>query len=290
MRLKERSYPHPVLGNRDDFPNSQFQATFSLEPLPAGATHWELKATYACGNQRLKKLIQTHKAKYVCHVECGATVYRRQFSSYTDDNTFRIPCVDIAHELAVTGLIVADADISNYKPQNPNSDYGTQAFAVRAGDILGQDPDGTKDFDLSKDVLSDGLGCLLHIVPGDSRSRVIDIVPTDERLHVVLPRADYDNWLKVRAASRIVDQHILSSTFVLPAILIALGDMKADPDLYGEDGQRWAKALWRILEERRLSLTKQDPLEIAQILLDFPIARACRESVVVILSDQTGGQ
>lgn len=290
MRLKERSYPHPVLGNRDDFPNSQFQATFSLEPLSAGATHWELKATYACGNLKLKKLIQAHKAKYVCHVECGATVYRRQFSSYTEDNTFRIPCADIAHELAVTGLIVADVDISHYKPQNPNTDYGTQDFAIRAGDILGQDPDGTKDFDLSKDVLSDGLGCLIRIVPGDGRAKAIAIVPTLERLHVVLPRPDYDNWLKVRASNRSVDQHILSTTFVLPALLIALTDMRDHPELYGDDGQRWAKALWRILEERRLSLAKQEPLEIAQCLLDFPIARACRESVNVVLSDQTGGQ
>jgi hypothetical protein len=290
MRLKERSYPHPVLGNRDDFVSSQFQASFSMEPLAANASHWELRAVYACGNAKLKKLIRDHKAKYVCHIECGATVYRRQFSSYSEDNTFRIPCVDVAHELAVTGLIVADADIPNYRPLNPNPDYGSLAFHVRAGDILGQDPDGTKDFDLSRDAISDGLGCLLRVVPGGKHCRFMEIMPTDERLHVVLPQSDYDNWLKVRAANRMVDQHILSTTFVLPAVVFALQEMKDHPEVCGVEGQRWAKALGRILEERRLNLDKQDPLEIAQQLLDSPIARACRESYSVIMFDQTGGQ
>ena len=49
MRLSNRSFPHPVVGNGDDVPNVEFQVTFEFT---SDKTYFYLKATARCRSAR----------------------------------------------------------------------------------------------------------------------------------------------------------------------------------------------------------------------------------------------
>jgi hypothetical protein len=76
MKLSTRSYPHPVVGNRDDVPGAAFQASVDL------STDREtvfLDVAIKCSSSTINKLIADGKANYALHVECSNTLFRRAY-------------------------------------------------------------------------------------------------------------------------------------------------------------------------------------------------------------------
>jgi len=92
MRLRKRSFPHPVLGNNDDVLGSAFQAAFE-----AGhdREHFYLSVSFECSNTTLTDLIDAAKAAFAMHVECTNTVFRARFLSNERNRRFVVSSEDL---------------------------------------------------------------------------------------------------------------------------------------------------------------------------------------------------
>lgn len=88
MRLSERSYPHPVLGNKDDVAGAAFQVTFEIVP---DKSNYYVTVTPQCSSSTLRKMIEKGTAGYVLHVECSNTLFRRAYDFSVSPHTVTIP-------------------------------------------------------------------------------------------------------------------------------------------------------------------------------------------------------
>jgi len=82
MRLSARSYPHPVLGNRDDVPGAAFQAALEMS---TDKEYVYVAVDVACSCETLNSFLAAGHAAYVLHVECSNTLFRRAYE-------FQKPC------------------------------------------------------------------------------------------------------------------------------------------------------------------------------------------------------
>ena len=76
MRLRARSFPHPVVGNLDDVPQASFQAT---REMATDKNNVYLDVSIACSSSTINDLISSNKATYVIHVECSNTLFRQAY-------------------------------------------------------------------------------------------------------------------------------------------------------------------------------------------------------------------
>jgi len=145
------------------------------------------------------------------------------------------------------------------------------SLRVMPHDIVAQDSDGTKIFDLNRGGLDSLLKVRRSDVPGDK------VVRFEERDHfwVILPQEDFDNWIATQKISKEMDQHVIAPSFVLPAVMEAIERIKKDPGLADDDGPRWARCLAHRTYGVGMDISKADTVEAAQKILDFPIGRVC---------------
>jgi len=88
MKLSQRSYPHPVVGNADDVQDAAYQATVEMT---TDKENIYLDAKTLCSSSTLNKLIKSGGATFVVHVECSNTLYRRLMSSRIMSAASRFP-------------------------------------------------------------------------------------------------------------------------------------------------------------------------------------------------------
>ncbi|MGB6986055.1 MAG: hypothetical protein WBD74_08815, partial [Candidatus Aquilonibacter sp.] len=119
--MSERSYPYPVVGNRDDVPGADFQAT--IQVAFDGETAF-INVEALTSSETLLELIRAGLAIYALHIECSNTLYRAIFRS--PDPSFRagisLDAINDTVEVLVT-ILAIDA-IPEYRVAGQHSDYG----------------------------------------------------------------------------------------------------------------------------------------------------------------------
>ncbi len=284
MKLNARSYPHPVLGNSDDFPDTDFQAAIALELTAGPPAYYRVACKFSCGNNVIEKMIANKEVAFTVHVECTATVFRQSFTTYDAEAEFKLPIEDIAEAVSLTALIVANKDVAKYAPKGAHPDYGGKTFALRKADILGQDRAGTKVFPLV-DFDGDAVSAWLKVRRAAKRNeKAMKFNESRDYMWVELPQKDFDNWLKVQKINRVVEENIASPPFVLAAVMFAIGRVRDEAYVYDEEsGFRWGRALHSQLEELAPNWRFDEPCETAQLLLNGPIGRLY-ETVLSVLN------
>ncbi len=266
MRLSNRSFPHPVVGNGDDVPGAEFQATFESE---ADKSNFYIKATIQCSSKTLLQAIKKGKACYTMHVECSNTLYRRAFDFAEEIFRVPIPTTAIHDTVEVNAFVRAKAEILDYTVDGAHSDYGDTAFSVRPGDILAVADGWTFDADHSIDPLRK-VGALMVVEqsgkPGD-HSMEADF--DADKIRILLCEQDFTAYGEMKAVPYLTNH--LTTTLVLPVLIEAIhlidDDTGEDPD------HKWAKVLRYRLDELKLG-SAATALEKAQQLLGLPIRRA----------------
>lgn len=268
MKLTERSYPFPVVGNRDDVPGADFQAT--VEPS-ADPQLIYIDVLVSTSSTSLKRLIEEGKASYAVHVECSNTSFR--ITHLFEDEQCRLPIEkeNLNNSVEVNVFAVARDHISGYTVDGQNAEYGNHRFEIRPGDILALYP-GVQFF-VERDFLSfERIDSILMILPySDERERPMEALFDEDKIKVYLSRQDYNDYKLVRNSAL---APILSATIVLPVIVEAV--RFAQNNQASEN--RWMRALSRRLELLGKSLN-EEPLVLAQSLLELPIRRAISAAV-----------
>ena len=264
MRLSSRSYPHPVVGNRDDVPGAAFQAALDMTSDKEAVY---LDATVKCSSKTINDLVKKKEASFVLHVECGNTLYRKVFDFHDGNYRAQIPSNNLNDSVEVNVFAKANRDISGYRVDAAHPDYGGVTFEIEKGDILAVGEGHIFYLDAPFDALSP-IGSIMEIheahQDGDMPMQVDYNGP---KIQIVLSKKDFADYklLKINESLSVA----LTTTIVLPVLIEAIRIVQTDSD---DDDLRWVRALRRRIEGMGLK-PDGDSLQLAQDILELPLKR-----------------
>ena len=266
MKLRDRNYPHPVVGHRDDVPDAGFQVSVRCNTDRANVY---FTAETMCGSDTLLDLIDAGDASYRLHVECGRTMYRVAHPLPTEKERVTIAAQHVAEDVEVVPFIIAERDLINYQPEGMHPDYGDARWSVSRGDVLAVGEGKVFHIDHHFDALR-RVGSLLQIRKGDFREGPVKVdLSAPRKIIVDLAIEDYELYQRLRTNPAYADQ--LSTAIVLPALMQALREIK-QMEQEGQTLPQWAERLRGRVQE--VGGGDGDDLFVAaQRVLESPIHR-----------------
>jgi hypothetical protein len=266
MRLSERSYPHPVVGNRDDVPGAGFQAAIVAT---SDKENFYIDFKLECSSEVVRSLIREKRAAYVAHVECSNTLYRQAFRFHDDSHQITIPGSRLFDKFEVNVMACALASVPAYKVAGAHPDYGDAAFDLAEGDIIAV-ADGEEFLAEFEDSLA-RIGSIMQVdeSPVDEQGPM-KVDWNGKRIAIILSKKDFATYNILKNLEPIGST--LASTIVLPVLILALAEVKNGES--DQAGCRWYDILQHRLKKIGVAGSDFDELEVAQQLLELPIKRA----------------
>jgi len=266
MRLSNRSFPHPVVGNGDDVPGAEFQATFESEQ---DKSNFYIKVKIQCSSKTLLQAIKKGKACYTMHVECSNTLYRSAFDFTEDSYRATIPTTAIHDTVEVNAFVRAKAVMPEYTVDGSHEDYAGAVFSISPSDILAVADAYTFDADHSLDPLRK-VGALMVVEEsGKAGDHSMEADFDADKIRILLCEQDFTAYGEMKAVPHLTNH--LTTTLVLPVLIEAIHQL--DDDSEGGTEHKWAKVLRRRIDTLSVS-SATTALEKAQQLLGLPIRRA----------------
>lgn len=278
MKLFNRSYPHPVVGNvvngSPDVPGAQFQVAVAPS---ADQQQIYLDVAPSCSSTTLQGLITGGRAKLAIHAECSNTIFRQVYAfSSLEDQRFGIPADRLNGNVDINVFIVATEDISGYRIDGADGDYADAVFAIKKGDVLAVASPASFEVIPGLDTLKN-IGSIMQINPSKSEGdRPMQIQYGINKIIVVLSKPDFQKYRLLQRSD--IAKGLLSAAVTLPALMHALQNLHDNPSEHEDENPAlWVRVLRRRIEELGLSL-EMDKLEIAQKILELPVRRALVDS------------
>lgn len=267
MRLSARSYPHPVLGNRDDVPNAGFQAALDMT---ADKQSVYVATEIACSCGVLNSMLMTGDVELVMHVECSNTFFRKAYEFRENSYRISIPVDNLNDAVEVNVFMRAVNRIPDYRIPDAHPDYGDATFDVRKGDILAVAEGHVFHIESSFDSLS-RIGSIMQINESPKDGDIpMEPMFDGDKIVIYLSKSDFADYKVLKLQEGIAGP--LTTTIVLPVLVEALHFLNEGNDGL-EDHRRWVRALTRRIEALNLGNEKQ-PILSAQKLLELPVKRA----------------
>jgi len=265
MKVKNISYPYPVLNNEDDIAGKfsvRFSRTLSRDNI-------ELKVKTELENSTIEKLIKSKKAVYVAETECGSTFYRKTHESLLPEFKYSFPADSVRGLVTVKFYIRASVDILGYVNKDCHSDYVGFAFDVSKGDILAVG--GITKFIAEKefDPLKPAVSSFMAIKESREETGPFHADFDDnEKIIIRLPKKEWNQFRQIRSKKWLAAT--LHASIVLPVLAEAITYVHNQHTEYSDS--YWYERLSVILHEQELAT--DDPLVSAQQILKEPLTRA----------------
>lgn len=257
---KNLSYPHPVLGNADDVKTGKIEPSVSFE------TSEEIVRIHmrdlTTGNPTLDDLIAKGSVQWSVRVQCARTYFRKEFSASGNNYTVAIPGSELEGRVDVDIAPFATKYLNGYRPAGVHRDYGSTAFQLDAGEVVGVGPTFSFEVDKQFDPLRAPMASIMRVSKGEHAKGPFKVVLEGEFVEILLSEEDWPLYVGIK--DRIPG--IIHATLVLPVLAEALSQMARF------NGHRWADRLTAILQTREMVILS--PLETAQELLQHPLTRS----------------
>ena len=266
MKLSNRSYPHPVLGNADDVPGAAFQATFEYA---SDLQFYYITVSIACSSKSLNRLIASGGACHVLHIECSNTMFRQAFEFEQSTHRFQIPANLLNGTVEVNAFIRSKKEFESYRVEGSHADYDGTTFFVKVGDVLAVGEGQLFEAETTHDSLK-RVGSIMIIERSSHEGdHLMTVDLGSEKIRILLCKGDFDAYGKLKLIPALTSH--LTTTIVLPVLIEALHAI--EDGRQGYDHLKWHKNLQRRIEILGLG-TDLDALTKAQRILDMPIRRA----------------
>lgn len=262
MKVNAKSFPHPVLGNEDDL-GGFFNIEFRYELSKEGAV---LNPSFFLRNEAIEDLIKKGKASLLVEVECGATFFRRSFVMPEPVGLIPIPSGLLRGQVTVGFFVCADQDIKDYRPSEPHPDYKGAKFDIEAGDVLAVGGYCWFIAEKSFDPLRPPVSSFMSITEGTIHDGPAEIDYESDKILIILSKTDWSNYLRIRRQK--TAESIIHASIVFPVLVDAIYQM--DNGDFAD--KNWFARLDAIIEAK--GLKDKGPFEIAQKILDNPVARS----------------
>ncbi|MCP5508038.1 MAG: hypothetical protein H7A37_07045 [Chlamydiales bacterium] len=264
MRLTSRSYPHPVLGNKDDFPKSEFQVRTDVR---TDRNKVYINVEIACSSDSISSLIGAGKASYALHIECTSTLYRNCWRFSANKYCIEIPSIELANKVEISIFSIIDIPIKSYSFTDSHSDYNNVLFDLQEGDIIAIS-ESYEALIENKDYLSK-MSSIMEVVESKHAQRgPLTVEYNSNKIQLILSKQDFSQYKRLK--SNVYACGLLSSILVLPVLVNALNLIKSSSGEF--NGLRWSDNVIHRLAEFKIS-GDFDALDTAQKLLETPVAR-----------------
>ena len=265
MRLSERSYPHPVVGNRDDVPGAAFQATIVAN---SDKENFYIDIHTTCSSAEVRSLVNEKRATFVAHIECSNTLYRQAFRFHEDSHQITIPGNRLFDRFEVNVMACTLVDIPSYYVAGAHPDYADTKFDLREGEIIAI-ADGEEFLAEFEDSLS-RVGAIMQVDESQVDSDgAMKVEWNGHRIVIILSKNDFASYNVLKSIDPL--STILASTIVLPVLVQGLHLLLSEDESLADC--RWYGVLQRRIEKLGIDEQTFDPLEVAQQLLELPIRR-----------------
>jgi hypothetical protein len=224
----------------------------------------------------LRKLLAERRARVSLRWRCSATLATGEHEpiprmAFADGHQYEF-WID---QRQVRGTVVADIRVLAIEPLNgfrwerQHPDYGVTVFDLRVGDVLADG--GSVQFEADKlyDPLDPPIGSCFKFVEDPNLRRGIRVTfEEDDAILVRLPRDVHRN-LRILA----LRPELQISAVVLPALIQAVAFIQKTLKDGSEDlsNRVWFEAIRNVVD--RLSSFDDEPVQIAQKILDYPVDR-----------------
>lgn len=280
MKLSERSYPHPVIGNRDDVPNAAFQTSIQMS---SDKENIYIDVEAGSNSQVLENGINTGDICYLLHVDCSNTFFRKSFSFNTGKHRQMIASENLNDLIEVNVFAVASKKIAGYQLAEAHLDYGNISFEIAEGDILAVSDTMTFHIESQFDSMK-RIGSIMQIVqnPRTDSDLPLTVDLSGEKIIILMSKQDFAEYKLLKTNEFIVGP--LTVAVVLPVLVEALQYLKNEfQDSDDDECPRWAVVLKRRI--KMLDLAGEEPLIAAQRLLELPIKRALASTRALVESE-----
>ena len=284
-------YPHPVLQNdTDDFINSIFNIVIepSIQQL-----NYSFNVIAELNNEQLKALIEEEKAYHCIRISCKNTRYRTIINFNSHSFSFKIPSSSIEGKVLFQPLIVSASEIDGYTNEFFNDDYEGISFKVFKGDALAIGEEVSFDANKQIDPLIK-VPSIFNIIRDDKRNAPpIEINTTGDKINIILSKENFEKYALLKGLQRDYNHlaPLLSSLFIVPAIINVLEEIKSKVESSGDDKEfvidemeeshRWFKVINNKLDELGVKLHEPNgftdsTLNIAYRIVGDPLTQGLK--------------
>ena len=254
------SLPYPVLGLKDDYPDSKFIVTPEIGLSNNLFCIREKLTDVVIDNDYLDQLFRAGKIDTAYKVLCTSTLYCKTFIG---QKQIEIPADNLANHVSLEVFLVATEDIDDFRDDSFNEDYfigdPERSFLIKKGYIVGMAghmaiPLNYTFLEAASSMFSFSRGSLVDPISIDTSDKQIEITyPYEE------DDLDISNYLPVNGKT-----NTFLNLFIIPALNQAFnqlcveyenGDIEEFKNRY-----RWAMTL----AETYPNFTSQDPYISAQ--------------------------
>lgn len=277
MKVKNISYPYPVLGNEDDV-DGRFVPSFRHI---LGNEKIILKVKFELKNKTLEELIEQKKAMFSIELECNSTFYRASLGTFNYEGNLEIEAAKCRDRVVVKFFIRACQPLSDYSISNCNKDYTDLIFDLNKGDILAVGGQSSFIAEKGFDPLRPIVSAFIAVREGheDEGPMVVDFGDLN-RILIKLAKKDWSRYQGVKGSPWTFP--IIHASIVFPVLADAIRRIhEEDEDI---ESTRWCGRLKTILEQKGLPL--DDPFYSAQVILQSPLTR----SLITIESQGLGDE
>jgi len=242
---------------------------------------WLLGVEATDEDSTLSAYVNADKVSYVLQVECKRTYFRTAFRSQKPRFEVAVSSEHLFGNVEVSLLLIASADLDDYRHPGQHADYHNGSFAVGMGQPIAVAPSKSFEAFLETDPILK-LSSILDIKKGDADLRVMKVNCEADRILVVLPPGEFDRYRNLRADPAI--RGLLATTVVLPALLDAFYYLR-NPEIDLDDfkaNHRWGRCVLSRLDRMGIDITNPHSesgicLNAAQTLLREPLRRSLED-------------
>lgn len=226
MRIGKRLFPYPILNNEKLY--SQFKdATFSLQYSEmATDDEYILKGVYCnLSSKYLIDFIKNGKAKIICLVECGSTLFRKCYELPLEASDIKIQLSNLNGKTSVSAFVIATEDIEDYSCSDFLEDYNGYAFAIEKNDILAVDDGFTSRIDFNNDEDDNKKSSIFLVIKDKTiTDETMNIEYDTEKITIYFPEEQYNSYDKTKRISKF--QNLYFSIMAIPALGYAISSLQ----------------------------------------------------------------
>ena len=278
MEIKYKLYPYPVLSTyANDYKTGTFDVTIDI-----GRDGYDLRidflAILTC--QSLQECIKQGTARFVYHLECAQTGFRKVIQTDRISEVYTLLSKDVNGKLQICPFIVATNDLKAYTSPDFHKDYQGITFDIEAGCVMAVGKMVTVEISKDIDDLANTPSIFNITKNPDENCKQMLVDMFQRKIIIKLPLTDFYSYKALSASP--MAQPILNSFTVVPALVYVLAELKSLPiqERSENSDMLWYKVLSKVLltqfdcDIESEEFNNQNFLELAQKLINNPVTDA----------------
>lgn len=278
MEIKYKLYPYPVLSSfSNDYKRGSFKTEIKVE---RDGYNMRLKFSSELTSESLLNCIHLGSAKYVYHIECAQTGFRKVVKTDKAQDEYVIEHKSVNGKIQICCFIVAVEDIKDYSSSDFHDDYQGLSFDIEAGCVVAVGNMTTIDVSKDIDDLANTPSIFNIIKNSDETCKEMLVDMTQRKIIIKLPLSDFYSYKAL--STNPLAQPILNSLTIVPALTYVLEELKA---LSVQERSENAEALWYKVISKVLAtqfqcnieseeFSNQNMIALAQKLINNPVSDA----------------